>query len=217
MNTMSETKRKEGLGIIFAFFLGLMVTALVGVGVYTFYSPPERETKLLSELAVQMEEIRDSRAGSELSEEEKAQLSALSAQRDELQVAFNQTQQTWIRMSGILLVVLATLTMAISLVAAERLSIISNGLLLGGVFTMLYGVGWSLFSTSTITRFIVIAIAFAITIALGYIRFVRQREAAVTPSRGQSTDDVGLASLEQRVSALESRINEAAVVLGRHD
>lgn len=33
------------------------------------------------------------------------------------------------------------LNMAISLVRADQLPVISNGLLLGGVFTMLYGVG----------------------------------------------------------------------------
>lgn len=212
---MNELKRKEGLGIIFAFFLGLMVTAFVGVGVYTFYPPPERETEQLQELAEQMEEIHGSRALSELTEEEKEQLDALAEQREELYKDYHQVQQTWIRNSSILLVLLATLTMAISLVAAESLSLISNGLLLGGVFTMVYGVGWSLFSKSTIIRFVVIAIALAITIALGYVRFVRKQRAPIVQYAGPPSGDPNLINLEQRVSALEKRINEAAAVLGR--
>ncbi|HHT26362.1 MAG TPA: hypothetical protein GXZ82_03800 [Firmicutes bacterium] len=214
---MNELRRKEGLGIIFAFFLGLMVTAFVGVGVYTFYPPPERESELLNELIDQMDEIRGSRAVSELTEAEKERYDTLSEQRSELYAAYYKAQQAWLRNSSILLVMLATVIMAISLISAEKLSLISNGLLLGGVFTMLYGVGWSLVAESTIGRFIVIAIGLAITIALGYIRFVRKQRAPVVQYAGQPSGNADLAHLEQRVGALEKRINEAAAVLSSNN
>ena len=62
--------------------------------------------------------------------------------------------------------------MAVSLIRADRLSVISNGLLLGGVLTMLYGTGWTLASGDSRARFWVMAVALLITLLLGYVRFV---------------------------------------------
>ena len=41
---MKDPGRSTGLRTIFSFFLGLMLTAFAGVGVYTFYPPPEEFT-----------------------------------------------------------------------------------------------------------------------------------------------------------------------------
>jgi len=40
---MPDFKDTGGLHTIFSFFLGLMVTAFVGVGVYAFHPPPQTE------------------------------------------------------------------------------------------------------------------------------------------------------------------------------
>jgi hypothetical protein len=72
-----------------------------------------------------------------------------------------------------LLIVVATLAMAISLVRAERLPVVSNGPLLGRVFTMLYGIGSILVTDAWVMRFLVMTVALVITLALGYARFVR--------------------------------------------
>ena len=60
----------------------------------------------------------------------------------------------------------ATFTMAVSLVRTHRAPVVSNGLLLGGVFAMLYGVGWLATADTTITRFLVMSGAFVITLGL---------------------------------------------------
>lgn len=39
---MASSTRSGGLQTIFSIFLGLMVAAFVGVGVYTFYPPPQQ-------------------------------------------------------------------------------------------------------------------------------------------------------------------------------
>ena len=39
---MADNRSGSQLKTLFAIFLGLMVTAFVGVGVYTFYPPPDK-------------------------------------------------------------------------------------------------------------------------------------------------------------------------------
>jgi membrane protein implicated in regulation of membrane protease activity len=110
--------------------------------------------------------------------------------------------------------VLATLAMAISLIAAAQLPVISNGLLMGGVFTMLYGVGWVIVSGTSTTRFIVMTLALVITLALGYVRFVRRPRPAETQSAGATAPIGEFVDLEQRVRTLEERMVQAATALG---
>jgi hypothetical protein len=100
--------------------------------------------------------------------------------------------------------------MAVSLLGAPQLPVISNGLLLGGLFTMIYGVGWTIVSDSSATRFVVISVALAITLGLGYSRFARSGAAPDAPAAATDAS----ADLEARVARLEQRLDEAASALG---
>ncbi len=131
--------------------------------------------------------------------------------RDTVDDTFRLANEAWARTTSIILIVLATLAMTASLMRTEQLPVISNGLLLGGVFTMAYGVGWGIFSGSTVMRFVVITVALILTLGLGYTRFVRQR-VFLQPSKEGSVTTHGLVDLEQRVRALEDQIDEAARV-----
>ncbi len=51
---------------------------------------------------------------------------------------------------------------------------LSNGILLGGVFTMIYAVGMTVSSNASVLRFVVVAVALAVTVAIGYLKFVRR-------------------------------------------
>ena len=84
---------------------------------------------------------------------------------------------------------------------------ISNGLLLGGGFTMLYGVGWIVATDTSVTRFVVMTVALLITLALGYLRFVRQAISPV-PSGMKIADSEGLTDIERRLRDLEERMTE---------
>ena len=107
-----------------------------------------------------------------------------------------------------------TLAMAVSLVRAHQLPVISNGLLLGGVFTMIYGVGWIIATDTSVARFAVMTVAFVLTLALGYVRFVRRQAVSALPGGRSIGDGEGLADIEQRVRQLEERMNDAANALG---
>jgi len=118
---------------------------------------------------------------------------------------------------SVVLIMFATLVMGISLIRSEQLRVISNGLLLGGLFTMVAGVVWVLTSGESVVRFGVIVFAFAVTLALGYLKFVRQREEApaVAASGGAAIalDEGAVADLVRRVDAIERRTAAAAEAL----
>jgi hypothetical protein len=137
-------RTNNALQVIFAFFLGLVVVAFVGIGVNTFYPEPEW--------------------GSDAS---------------------RQAYSDWQLTTGIVLLVCATLLLVISLLLAEDKGVLSNGLLLGGVFTMVYAVGVTISTDRSVVRFLVVGAALVVTIGVGYLTFVRgRRRRTGQPSAG---------------------------------
>lgn len=211
---MPNAGRSGALQTIFSFFLGLMVTAFVGVGVYTFHPPPQSEfNRQIEDVNRREQAVRNSRPPSELTTEDRDQIQELNNERNELADAARVTREAWGRSTSIIVIALATLVMAISLLRADRLPVISNGLLLGGVFTMLYGVGWIVATDTSVTRFVVMTVALLITLALGYVRFVRPAVSPVS-SGTRIADSEGLTDIERRLRDLEERMSEAANALG---
>jgi hypothetical protein len=146
----------------------------------------------------------------------------LQARENALQTTTDAKTKGWARNTSIVLIIFATLVMSVSLVRSDQLRVLSNGLLLGGLFTMLYGTGWVIFSGNSTARFVVVAFALIVAITLGYLKFVRDRAVA---SPGATiggapaivagvTDDAALAGLAGRVDALERRAAAAAAALG---
>ncbi len=227
MTASPKDRQQYALQTIFSFFLGLMVLAFIGIGVNTFYPQPKWERNPeLERLHRQQDQIwnRD-KEGKGLSAADEAELEAIQEQITEIEEAEQDRSETWTRMTSIILIVFATLVMGVSLIRSDQLRVISNGLLLGGLFTMIYGVGWIIASGESVMRFVVIVLALAVTLALGYLRFVRGREPAVAGGQvpsgvaiagesGGIAPAAGVAELADRVAALESRQAAAAAALG---
>lgn len=212
--TMAES-RGTGLQTIFGFFLGLMVTSFIGVGVYTFYPPPDRPYRdQIVQLNRQQQEIRTAKPDNELTAGEREQIQALQREINSAEDHIRLSSEGWGRRTSIILIAFATLAMAVSLLKAVQLPVISNGLLLGGVFTMIYGVGWVIATDSSTLRFFVMTAALAITLGLGYVRFVRQQNRGPADTMVQATGNGTTSDLERRVQALEDKLNKAAGALG---
>lgn len=205
-----------GLQTVFAIFLGLMVAAFVGVGVDTFYPSPQAQLRdQFVALERQEQAIRNSAPADDLTAEDRERLQRLTRERNQLEDAQRLSGESWGRVTSIILIAFATLVMAISLIQAVQLPVISNGLLLGGLFTMLYGIGWIVISDSSPARFAVITAALAITIGLGYLRFVKGGPVPGAVEAGCGSTPVD-AQLEARVRRLEQRLDAAASALERH-
>ncbi len=130
-------------------------------------------------------------------------------------------QQAWRMNTSIILVVLATVVMGVSLFSGDQLKVVSNGLLLGGAFTMLYGMGWTITSDSSYVRFFVVLFSLAVTVGLGYAKFVWLRKgeapAAVAAIAGSGVVPADISGIAARVAALEARTNAAAAALGKRE
>jgi hypothetical protein len=211
---MADAARGAGLHTIFTFFLGLMVTVFVGVGVYTFHPPNREPEQRVRELNRREQAIRNSKSSNDLTDADRQQIQQLTDQRNQINDAEQAGREAWGRSTSIIIIVLATLAMAVSLVRAEQLPVISNGLLMGGVFSMVYGVGWIVVTDTSFTRFVVMTIALIITLGLGYVRFVRSRAAPAAAGVGGAASHEGLAGVERRLRELEERMDGAASALG---
>ncbi|NTW29160.1 MAG: hypothetical protein HGA39_07340 [Coriobacteriia bacterium] len=217
-------RQHYALQTIFSFFLGLMVLAVVGVGVNTFYpSPDEKYNTQIQQLYRDQEAFNlKSSGGASLSAEDQAKVQAIQRQIDDLTNKQQAEMKDWARGTSIILVLFATLVMGVSLVRSEQLRVISNGLLLGGLFTMVYGSGWTIFSGNSVTRFIVIVFALVVTLGLGYAKFVYgrklAREDAITVASSAGVGAAGPSDvfdgLAGRVTQLEERLNAVAAALG---
>ena len=210
--TTPTPRSSAGFQSIFAVFLGLILTAFVGVGLYTFYPPPdERFADRIRELNREQQAIRNTKPPDDLTSQDRERLQSIQDEINGSQDSLRAASGPWGRNTSILLIVFATLVMALSLLAADRLPVLNNGLLLGGAFTMLYGVGLILATNTSIERFLVITGALLITLGLGYVRFVTRRAGAAAPAGAAATDS----DLETRLQALERRMDEAASALSR--
>jgi hypothetical protein len=219
---MQQTREVPNVGrgvlqAIFAIFLGLMITAVVGVGVYTFLpSPSEQVQEQLDELSQQRNalqgctEYTGCKPTDQLTDAQVAQLAELEAQERTLRDRQQAEQQSWAQRTSIVLIVIATLLMVVSLLLGDALTVLSNGILLGGLFTMLYGVGWGIASGNSVTRFVVLLVALVISIVLGYLRFARGRQ----PEPGAGVAGAGVAGAVGPGGGVPGSVGPGAVVLG---
>lgn len=225
----AEAKRADALQFIFSLFLGMLLVVFVGVGVWTFYeqpydqdSPEQRELdRLYREQGAVMEKPGVSGTTTATAEQE-----AVQKKIDALNDKMREARDQWAVNTSIILLTFATLLMAISLFLPEHMKVFSNGVLLGGLFSVLYGTGWSFAGGDSRARFFVVAFALALSVFFGYLRFIRGRKekaeavsvavaaGAGAGGAGVPVDSPALADLAARVGELERRAAAAAAALG---
>lgn len=222
----SEAKRGDALQFIFSFFLGLLLVVFVGVGVWTFYPQPfdntSPEQRELDRLYRQQGNV--DKAG--VPTQNTAESERIQKQIDALNQKMQKSRDRWAVGTSIILLGFATLLMAVSLFLPEHMKVFSNGVLLGGVFSVLYGTGWSFAGGDSRARFYVVLVALVLSIAIGYLRFIRERMgvhrgavvASPLPAEGGVAEpvptDASFSALSARVAELERRAAAAAVALG---
>jgi hypothetical protein len=211
---MNNATWSAGLQTIFSIFLGLMLTVFFGIGVYTYYPPSTQFADQIKELNKQEEIIKTTKKASELTSSDRDQLEEIALKRRELVIEAEDARKPWCLRTSIILIVFSTLTLVVSLLRAVQLQVVSNGLLLGGVFTMLYGMGWIAFAGTSTIRFLVMTGALIVTLVLGYVRFVRKGKMPTTKEGGQMTGADNLEEIERRIRDIEARMNDAAKALG---
>lgn len=147
------------LKIAYSFFLGILLAVFVGVGIAAFYTQPS-SPKFPEELNMINKEP--------------------TTEQQQMQKAFDTKQQAWEekmkpynRNVSLIALVAAVTFVAIGLIFEERIKVLADGLVLGGVFTLLYSIGRGFAAQNAKYSFMIVSIGLAIALILGYLRFIK--------------------------------------------
>lgn len=148
------------LQVIYTFFLGLLLALFVGIGVSVFYDAPEYPEPPDSMKFGTTETLTD------------AQQQEQEAYNTEVE-KYDTADNDYSRNVSIVLIVAAILMLVVGVGLSHKLDILSDGILLGGVFTLIYAIGRGLSSDDEIFRFVVVTVGLVVALGLGWWKFVR--------------------------------------------
>ncbi|KXK11114.1 MAG: hypothetical protein UZ22_OP11002000498 [Microgenomates bacterium OLB23] len=151
------------LRTIYTFFVGILLAIFVGVGIAAFYPEP-KYPDMPAELKVMQVPHEDTKAQKEESEK----LLITQREFDQKAKTYEDQLKQYNRNVSIIALAAAILILIISLSTFRNLEVIADGLLLGGVITLLYSVVRIFGSGDDKMRFLVVGIGLATALALGY-------------------------------------------------
>jgi len=150
------------LKTLYALAIALLVVAFVGFGVSAFYPEPEPP-----DYPPEPEFV-----GPEPTEEEKR----LMAEHREKEEAFRERLSDYNRMVASVSVGLAVVLLVGSLLWISGVPVIGDGVTLGAVFTLFYGLVRALMTEDERFRFVAVAAGLVVVLAFVYWRFIRSGE-----------------------------------------
>ena len=153
------------LKFIYTVFIGVLFATLVGVGIAAFYPQPKHPDYPIrlsypKEPALQTETDRQTLIKEQEAYEKKSK-------------EFQEKNQLYNRNVSIIAIVFAIAALVVSLTFLKTLLMIADGLLLGGLLTLLYSIIRGFETQDNMFRFIVVAIGFVVAVAVGYIKFTK--------------------------------------------
>lgn len=157
------------LRLVYTFFLGLVLVLFVGMGIATFYeSPKPPDYPTFTEVQLNQEKTPP-------------EMNAKQVLYEQEYRTYEKEAQVYHRNVSIIAMVFAIVLLMVSFMLERRNSVITNGVMLGGVFVLMYSIGRGVASTDTKYTFIAVTISLAVVIYLGYRRF--GTKLAATPHR----------------------------------
>lgn len=156
------------LKFTYTIFIGVLLATLVGVGIAAFYESP-KYPEYPSRLKVSQPEKVDEKTSQEILKEQE--------EYDKKMVSFQKIQQKYNMNVSIISLVSAVVILIVSLTLFKKILMIADGLLLGGVLTLIYSIIRGFDTGDNKFRFIVVTIGFIVSIILGYIKFIKTQRA----------------------------------------
>jgi hypothetical protein len=152
------------LKFVYTLFVGVLLATLVGVGIAAFYEGP-KEPDYPARLKVLQTAKTDSKAEQELIGEQEAY--------DKKYKSYQILQQKYNMNVSIISLISALIILIVSLTLFKKILMIADGVLLGGVLTLIYSIIRGFDTGDNKFRFIVVAVGFIVSIVLGYIKFIK--------------------------------------------
>lgn len=160
---MAKKEMKDWVKVLYTIFLALLIALFYGLGVAAFYPSPKAPETPVSIGKVEPAQMT--------AEEKQASLDFEQANQK-----YNVEMQTYNRNVSMITLVLAVVSLVVSLLLIGGVQIISDALLLGAGFTLIYSIGLGLATGDARYRFIIVSVGLGITLIVGYLKFIRQRE-----------------------------------------
>lgn len=158
------------LKLIYTIFISVLIALFVGVGISAFYPAPKSPEYPTS--------LSFAKPDAPASSTESAKMRAEQEKFNKQSKAFQDKTEIYNRNVSIISVITAVIILAGSLIVAQKILFMSDGLMLGGVFTLGYAIVRGFGSGDDKFRFIVVSIGLVLSLILGYVKFIRsQREA----------------------------------------
>jgi len=154
------------LKVLYVIFLGVILALFIGLGIEAFYATPKNP-----EYPTELKYI--DKSANDYNASEKA---AREKYDDDFKAA-QEKQANHNRNVSMIAIALSVIILALSLTVLSKIVIISDGFLLGGLLTLLYGIVRGFMSTDSITRFMLVAVGFLVVLVLGYFKFLKPNEA----------------------------------------
>jgi len=152
--------------LVYTFISGVVIALFFGIGVQAFYEPPKAPEFGYPSAAIGSKDAIPSEA--EIQKQQEMQRQFESEQK-----AYDKVHQEYSRNVAIILLVLAVVAVAAAFAAAPKAAFLSDGVLLGGLFTLLHSIVRGFSANDTKTLFAISTVAVVIVLYLGYRRFLR--------------------------------------------
>lgn len=152
------------LKLLYTLLIGIFVAVFVGVGIAAFYPALKYPEPPVSMKYGYSEPEKDG----QISDETKIEMERYDQEQKDFQIK----SQTYNRNVSILALVFSIVIVVISLTLFKKIYLIADGLLLGGVLTLLYSVIRGFGSDDNMFRFIVVSAGLIISLFLGYVKFI---------------------------------------------
>lgn len=151
----------KALRLVYTFFLGLLLAIFIGVGINTFYVPPKAP------------EFETTQA---YTEKPTAEQNAKQQEYDRQFKDYLERSKPYNQNVSMITLAGAVILLAISLGFEKKIKIISDGVMLGGLFTLIYSLGRGFASENSKYVFAVVSVGLVIVLYLGYHKFVRTKK-----------------------------------------
>lgn len=150
---------------IYIVFIGVLTALLVGVGISAFYPSPKTPEELgaVRPYPAVMKEESTPAAQMRMKEEGQNQIEWRM---------YADAQKEYNLNVSIIATISAVVILVIGLVLSSKISLISDGFLLGSALTLLYSVGRSFSGGNSKVQFVIIAVGLIISLIVGYLKFV---------------------------------------------
>lgn len=162
MQTASSHQRGF-LSILLTIFIGLLVAGFIGLGIEAFYPAPKSPEYPVMPMPVAVDDATNAK-----------QQEMYAANRKTFDDSYKQYQKdldAHNRNVAIIAIVAALLLLVGSLILVKGPALIGDGLLLGGIFSLIYSITRAGMSNNSKLEFGVVAASLAVTIFLAYRKF----------------------------------------------